>query len=114
MNYKRHIIRQERVAQLTCVVLVLLSTGFAGCSKSTPPVTDPAKAPWLLDPKSQIEGLKNGDDRIRGIAAFNLGNMGAKGADALPELERVAGDDPSQKVRDRAKEAIDKIKAAAN
>jgi hypothetical protein len=85
---------------------------LVGCGKSPPPVTDPAKAPWLLDPNSQIKLLKESQHRVRGIAAYNLGNMGAKAIDALPELERLAKNDPEPIVRARAKEAIDKIRSA--
>ena len=92
------------------VLLVLFAV--AGCEQAPPPPTDPAKAPWLLDPQSQIDSLKNEDERIRGIAAFNLGNMGALAAEAVDDLEKLAKDDPNPKVRERAGEAIEKIKAA--
>jgi HEAT repeat protein len=59
-----------------------------------------------------MEALKNQDFRIRGLAAFHLGNLGAKATDALPELERLAKDDPNSKVRDNAQMAIQKIRAA--
>jgi hypothetical protein len=98
--------------RLPAAVLFIVIGLATGCDRSPPPPTDPAKAPWLLDPQSQIEGLKNGDVRIRGISAFNLGNMGAKAADAIPELERLARDDPHQKVRDNARQALEKIRTA--
>jgi len=93
-------------------LLVVLMIG--GCEKAAPPVTDPAKAPWLLDPELQIEGLKNEDFRIRGLSAFNLGNMGALAADAVRDLEMLANDDPNPNVRENAREAIDKIRAATD
>jgi hypothetical protein len=92
-------------------VFIVVVTG--GCEKAPPPVTDPTKAPWLLDPNSQINGLKNSDHRIRGLSAFNLGQMGAKAVDAIPLLEEIANDDPDPKVRENAHEAIDKIRAAS-
>lgn len=95
-------------------MLLLVVGTIGGCEKSPPPVTDPAKAPWLLDPKLQIEGLKNGDFRIRGLSAFNLGNMGAKAADAIPDLEKLSKDDPNPKVRENAREALEKIRAATD
>ena len=100
--------------RVAVALLLSLASVVPGCEKSPPPVTDPAKAPWLLDPQSQIDGLKNDDYRIRGLSAFNLGNMGALAADAVPELEKVARDDPNAKVRANAREAIDKIRAATD
>ena len=94
-----------------CMLLVMVGAS-AGCEKALPPPTDPAKAPWLLDPQSQIDSLKDGNFRIRGIAAFNLGNMGALAADTVDELEQIAKDDPHPKVRQNASEALDKIRAA--
>ena len=73
--------------------------------------TDPSKTPWL-DPQAKIKALKKSDQRVRGLAAAQLGEMGAKAADALPELERLAKDDPEPNVRERAKVSIDKIRAA--
>jgi HEAT repeat protein len=87
---------------------------MAGCEKSPPPVTDPAKAPWLLDPQSQIDGLQNSDFRIRGLSAFNLGNMGDKAAETIPALEKIAQSDPNPKVRENARGAIEKIKSASD
>ena len=92
---------------------LLLALGtILGCYKAPPPAIDPAKTPWL-DPKSQIEGLKSSDFRIRGLSAFNLGNMGARAAEAIPELERLAKADSHEKVRENAAEALAKIRAAA-
>jgi HEAT repeats len=91
-------------------ILVVAVASPIGCQKQTPPA-DVSNAPWL-DPKAQMEGLKNSDYRIRGISAFNLGNMGAKAAEALPELARLAASDPQPKVRENACEALEKIKAA--
>jgi HEAT repeat protein len=73
--------------------------------------TDPSKTPWL-DPQAKIKALKQSDQRVRGLAASQLGEMGADAVDALPELERLAKDDPAPDVRERAKESIDKIRAA--
>ncbi len=67
----------------------LLVGHLVGCSDAPPPVTDLSKAPWL-DPKVQIEGLKDSDMRIAGLSAINLGNIGAPAADAIPELEKLA------------------------
>jgi hypothetical protein len=93
--------------------LLLLSLGsVVGCKQAPPPTADPAKTPWL-DPKSQVEGLKNSDFRIRGLSAFHLGNMGARATDAIPELDRLAKDDPNVKVRENAAEAVAKIRAAS-
>ena len=104
--------RRGEVVRVAATALLLAFAVVSGCKKASSP-PDLSNAPWL-DPKAQIESLKNGDFRIRGVAAFNLGNLGAKAADALPELERLAHDDPNQKVRERAKEAVDKIRAVTN
>ena len=95
-----------RIALLTAVLLIV-----GGCKNEAPATIDPAKAPWL-DPKAQTDGLKSQDFRIRGLSAFHLGNMGAKAVDALPQLEKLAQDDPNPKVRENAHEAIEKIRAA--
>jgi hypothetical protein len=101
------------IRDMACWLLLVLVAPLAGCRKAPPPVTDPAKAPWLLDANMQINGLKNGDFRIRGLSAFNLGNMGARAADVLPLLEKLAKDDPNPKVRENAQEAVNKIRAAS-
>lgn len=82
-----------------------------GCGKSAPTETDPSKTPWL-DPQAKLNALKQSDRRLRGLAAYQLGEMGAKAVDALPELERLAKEDPDQTVRERAKASVDKIRAA--
>jgi hypothetical protein len=84
----------------------------SGCKKPPPAVTDLSKAPWL-DPKVQAENLKSNDMRLRGLAAINLGKIGAPAADAIPALEKLAQSDPEQKVRDLSREAIEKIQAAS-
>jgi HEAT repeat protein len=104
-------LRQRTRGFIWFLVIVAAATG--ACSKAPPVPTDPAKAPWLLDPGSQIKGLGSQDFRIRGISAFNLGNMGAKAAEALPALEKLAKDDPEPKVRERAQEAVGKIRSAS-
>jgi hypothetical protein len=90
---------------------VLAAVCCLGCGHSAPLETDPSKTPWL-DPQAKINALKQSDQRLRGLAAAQLGEMGAKAAYALPELERVAKEDPEPKVRERANKAIDKIRAA--
>jgi hypothetical protein len=95
----------------TCVLLMLLGTG--GCEPSVPPASESASAPWRHDAPSQIDGLQNSDYRIRGLAAFNLGNMGADAGEAVPLLEKLAQSDPHPKVRENAQRAIDKIRAAS-
>lgn len=94
------------------LVLLLAIVFPSGCKKSPPPPADPAKAPWLLDPQSQIKGLKDDDFRVRGLSAFNLGNMGAKAAEAIPMLEKLSRDDPNDKVRENAREAVGRIQGA--
>ena len=92
-------------------LLILVACLCWGCGKSPPAVTDLSQTPWL-DPKAQIKSLKDGNMQIRGIAAHHLGNMGAAAAEAIPELEKLAANDPEPKVRDLSKEAVEKIRAA--
>ena len=95
---------------VACVIssAVLL---VAGCENAPPASMDLSKTPWL-DPEVQMKGLKSEDFRIRGLSAFNLGNMGAKAADAIAELDKLATADPNPKVRQNAAEAVNKIRAA--
>jgi hypothetical protein len=101
-----------RIHAVEWMLLVALAT-FAACEKAPPTPTDLSKTPWL-DPKVQMEGLKNTDFRIRGLAAHHLGNMGARAADAVPALERIARDDPGAEVRANATKAVKKIRSAAD
>ena len=102
--------RRGEITRVAAISLLIAISAISGCKKAPPP-PDPAKAPWL-DPKAQIEALKNGDFRIRGMAAYNLGNLGAQAADALPELEQLAKDDPNPKVRENARVAAEKVQSA--
>jgi HEAT repeat protein len=83
----------------------------AGCGKAPPSAGDLSSAPWL-DPKVQIGGLASDESIIRGASAHNLGNIGAAAADAMPQLELLAKNDPEVKVREKAAAALDKIRAA--
>ena len=92
--------------------LALLVLGVsAGCEHAPPTAADLSKSPWL-DPNVQIEGLNNSDKVIRGVSAYNLGNIGAPAADAVPRLEQLAKDDPELQVRENAAKAVEKIRAA--
>ena len=99
----------NRAAQFLIVGAAVI---FGGCREQPELPADLSKAPWL-DPKAQMEGLRSSDFRIRGISAFNLGNMGARATEAVPELERLAANDPEPKVRENAREAVEKINAAS-
>jgi hypothetical protein len=94
------------------VAALCLAACLLGCEKAATPPTDLSKTPWF-DPKVQREGLKDGDARIRGVSAINLGNIGAPAAEAIPALEKLAKDDPEPKVRQQAAKALEKIRAAA-
>lgn len=96
---------------MTMFAWVLAGVCSLGCGRSAPTETDPSKTPWL-DPQAKMKALKQSDRRVRGLAASQLGEMGAKAVDALPELERLAKDDPDPDVRERAKKSVDKIRAA--
>jgi hypothetical protein len=88
-------------------------TLVCGCGDSPQAPADLSKAPWL-DPLVQIEGLKSSDARIRGASVRNLGHIGAAAADAIPQLEKLAKDDPEPKIRDSASKAVEKIRSAAD
>lgn len=105
-------VRRKRFLRSASAAL-LLAGHLVGCGDAPPPVTDLSKAPWL-DPKVQIEGLKDSDMRIRSLSAINLGNIGAAASDAIPELERLARTDGEPKVRENAAKALEKIRAAEN
>ena len=93
-----------------CLALAIAAAAVVGCDTAPPPVTDLSKTPWL-DPKVQAKGLSDGDKRIRGLSAFNLGNIGAPAADAIPALQKLAQDDPDAKVRELSKQALERIRA---
>ncbi len=93
-------------------MILLAASVLFGCDNGPPQVIDPNKTPWL-DPQTQIESLKDPNFKIRGLAAFNLGNMGERAVGAVPELERLAKNDPNPKVRENATAALEKIRAAS-
>ena len=107
------VIRRRHFWYSTAAVLLLAFISASGCEKSVPTETAPPGTPWL-DPTSQIKSLKDGSYRVRGLAALNLGNMGAKASDAIPDLEKLSREDPNEKVRENARQAVEKIRAAAN
>jgi hypothetical protein len=82
-----------------------------GCTKAPPAPADLSKTPWL-DPTVQMEGLESSNARIRGASVLNLGNLGAAAADAIPQLEKLANDDPEPKIRAHALEALEKIRSS--
>lgn len=59
-----------------------------------------------------LKGLKNGDERQREYSAKFLGKLGYAAKGALSDLQQVAANDQSQKVRVAAESAIGMIKAA--
>jgi len=86
--------------------LIFLSA--TGCGKEPPAVEPtPEQAPWLF-PEKQIELLKASDSTARALAARNLGNMGSRAESAIPELKNLL-EDENPKVRELAKEALEKI-----
>lgn len=104
---------KRSLAQSLLVLVLLAQLPLLGCGRPSAPLeTDLSKTPWL-DPQMQVKSLQESDPRVRGLAAQNLGNLGAKAVSALPDLERIAENDPDQKVRERARSAVDKIKAAS-
>ena len=102
-----HIFRSPLLGGFFALLVLGVS---AGCEQAPPTAADLSKSPWL-DPKVQIEGLNNSDKVIRGVSAYNLGNIGAPAADAVPRLEQLAKDDPEPKIRENAAKALEKIHA---
>ena len=60
------------------------------------------------DLSSLRQGLFSADPTVRQRCATAIGDLGAAGADALPDLEKLRGD-PSRRVSDRATWAIETI-----
>lgn len=79
-------------------------SSLCGCQPDPPAK---ANVPWQ-DPKQQIELLNDSDYRIRALAAANLGRMGNHASEAIPHLEKLLND-PNEKVRASAQQAIEKI-----
>ena len=75
-----------------------------GCQKSPPVRTD---LPWQK-PEEQLKLLDDSDFRVRALAAYNLGNMGAQAAGAVPRLEALKND-PNLKVQKAVELALQKI-----
>lgn len=90
--------------------MALSALVWAGCSE--PPAKPPQDAPWL-DASQQIELLKQKDDRLKALAARNLGNLGAEATGAIPLLEELTRD-PNPKVSESASQALEKIRSATN
>ncbi|NOY43484.1 MAG: HEAT repeat domain-containing protein [Planctomycetes bacterium] len=89
---------------------LLMILVFAGCDKGPVPAErSPETTPWFY-PEPQIELLTAPDFKTRAVAARNLGKMGAKAEAAIPELEKLL-EDKNEKVREIAKEALEKIRA---
>jgi HEAT repeat protein len=109
----RELLRPNHLPRQAATAFLLAAGCIAGCAKSEPVPADLSKTPWL-DPRAQINSLKQSDPRIRSGAARNLGEMGPKAVDALPELDRLAREDPAENVRKRAREAVEKIRAVTN
>jgi hypothetical protein len=100
--------RQSFGASVCLAACVLL-----GCTKTPSAPADLSKTPWL-DPQVQQDGLRNSDARIRGASALNLGKIGAAAAAAIPELEKLAAEDPEPKIREIATKTLEKIRSAAD
>lgn len=60
------------------------------------------------DLASLRQGLFSADETVRQRCATAIGDLGAAGGDALPDLEKLRGD-PSRRVSDRATWAIETI-----
>jgi len=54
--------------------------------------------------------LGDADSGARRMAASLLGRLGPKAAEAIPELERLAADDPDADVREAAGGALEKMR----
>lgn len=58
-----------------------------------------------------MRALEDRDSSVRLFAAFNIGQMGELAFGAIGSLEFMAASDPDQKVRDRATQTLNKLKA---
>lgn len=93
-------------------VSFLIFTGCGGSddvSKTGPPAGTP-----MADPNRQLELLADPKPEIRRMAAKNLGAMGAEAEVAVSALEEMANNDPDEKARAAASEALQKIRGAGN
>ena len=106
---RRRGVKPDFAAAVWLSLVGLLALMAVGCSDPEPePVPTPETTPWLF-PEQQIELLESSDDRVKILAARNLGKLGAKAADAIPKLEKL-GDDDNAKVREAAEQALEKIR----
>lgn len=91
-------------------ISLLLSSGCTGSEQPTE--TTPETGTPMADPNKQLELLGDQQAKVRRMAAKNLGAMGAAAEVAVPKLEEVAGNDPDEKAREAASQALQKIRAA--
>jgi HEAT repeat protein len=93
---------------LAVCFLLVPTVGMLGCGGATNTATiAPAK-----DLQNHLKQLESDQVPARSIAVSRLGEMGAEAAEALPKLEDMAANDPNSRVRIKAQEAVQKIKAA--
>lgn len=91
-----------------CAGVIGLFTAGCGGGTETPPTGSSSDPKAVVD--NLVKLLKHPKPAARSAACTQLARLGADASAALPELEKVAKSDKVKKVRDRAQEAITKIK----
>ncbi len=90
---------------------LLLLFSAVGCGEPAVPTVEPTAetTPWLF-PEPQIKLLTEKDFRVRGLAAKNLGRMGAKAEVAIPALEKLLENEKEPNIRAVVEEALQQIR----
>jgi len=92
-----------------CMVVVAICMTFVGCGPQKASEEQVERQEWS-DPQKQIELLGSNLPQVRILAVTNLGNAGKAAEDAIPALEKIAENDPEERVRTAAQEALGKIR----
>lgn len=99
------------------VLLGLPIVTSTGCNRSDEATATDVRLPEgtpMADPNKQLELLSDQQAKVRRMAAKNLGEMGAAAEVAIPKLEELAENDPDEKAREAASEALQQIRGTGN